>query len=245
MSRNARTSGYVFPMPGSALLQAWREGYTLDRLKRDVLAGLTIGVVAVPLSMALAVATGVPPQHGLYTAIVAGAIIALTGGSRFNISGPTAAFVVILFPIVAHHGLGGLLIATFMAGVILVALGLSGLGSLIQYVPYPVILGFTAGIGVVIALLQLPDFLGLSGITLGDSTLHNLLLIGQALPSLSLEELSVGLVTLAVLLIWPRLHTPPRAAGRPGHRYVGRHAVTVGRNRSGHHCVSLQLGAWR
>lgn len=208
MSRDARTSGYVFPMPGSALLQAWREGYTLDRLKRDVLAGLTIGVVAVPLSMALAVATGVPPQHGLYTAIVAGAIIALTGGSRFNISGPTAAFVVILFPIVAHHGLGGLLIATFMAGVILVALGLSRLGSLIQYVPYPVILGFTAGIGVVIALLQLPDFLGLSGITLGDSTLHNLLLIGQALPSLSLEELSVGMVTLAVLLIWPRLHTP-------------------------------------
>ncbi|WP_445011518.1 C4-dicarboxylic acid transporter DauA [Vreelandella stevensii] len=208
MSRDARTSGYVFPMPGSALLQAWREGYTLVRLKRDVLAGLTIGVVAVPLSMALAVATGVPPQHGLYTAIVAGAVIALTGGSRFNISGPTAAFVVILFPIVAHHGLGGLLIATFMAGVILVALGLSRLGSLIQYVPYPVILGFTAGIGVVIALLQLPDFLGLSGVTLGDSTLHNLLLIGQALPSLSLEELSVGLVTLAVLLVWPRLHTP-------------------------------------
>lgn len=109
--------------------------------------------------------------------------------------------MVILFPIVAHHGLGGLLIATFMAGVILVALGLSRLGSLIQYVPYPVILGFTAGIGVVITLLQLPDFLGLSGITLGDSTLHNLLLTGQALPSLSLEELSVGMVTLAVLLI--------------------------------------------
>ncbi len=87
----------------------------------------------------------------------------MTGGSRFNISGPTAAFVVILFPIVANHGLGGLLIATFMAGAILVALGLSRLGSLIQYVPYPVILGFTAGIGVVIALLQLPDFLGLAG----------------------------------------------------------------------------------
>lgn len=208
MSRANRPSDYVFPMPGSALLNAWREGYTLGMLKRDVMAGLTIGVVAVPLSMALAIAIGVPPQHGLYTAIVAGAVIALTGGSRFNISGPTAAFVVILFPIVAHHGLGGLLIATLMAGAILVALGLSRLGSLIQYVPYPVILGFTAGIGVVIALLQLPDFLGLSGVELGDSTLHNLVLISQALPGLSLADISVGLATLATLLIWPRLKTP-------------------------------------
>lgn len=208
MSRAHRLSGYVFPMPGSALLSAWREGYTLAKLKRDVMAGLTIGVVAVPLSMALAIATGVPPQHGLYTAIVAGAVIALTGGSRFNISGPTAAFVVILFPIVANHGLGGLLIATLMAGIILVVLGLSRLGSLIQYVPYPVILGFTAGIGVVIALLQLPDFLGLAGVTLGDSTLHNVMAIGRALPSLSLSEISVGLVTLVTLLVWPRLNTP-------------------------------------
>jgi len=208
MSRAHRSSGYVFPLPGSALVSAWREGYTLARLKRDVMAGLTIGVVAVPLSMALAIATGVPPQHGLYTAIVAGAVIALTGGSRFNISGPTAAFVVILFPIVASHGLGGLLIATLMAGAILVALGLSRLGSLIQYIPYPVILGFTAGIGVVIALLQLPDFLGLAGVELGDSTLNNLVLIGRALPSLSPAEISVGVVTLAALLIWPRLNTP-------------------------------------
>ncbi|MGM0543171.1 MAG: C4-dicarboxylic acid transporter DauA [Pseudomonadota bacterium] len=208
MSRRHHAKEYVFPLPGSAIVSAWREGYSLGKLKRDVLAGLTIGVVAVPLSMALAIATGVPPQHGLYTAIVAGAVIALTGGSRFNISGPTAAFVVILFPIVANHGLGGLLIATLMAGAILVALGLSRLGSLIQYVPYPVILGFTAGIGVVIALLQLPDFLGLTDVALGDSTLHNLVLIGQALPSLSLAEAGVGLVTLATLLIWPRLNTP-------------------------------------
>jgi SulP family sulfate permease len=195
-------------MPGSALLGAWREGYSLAKLKRDVMAGLTIGVVAIPLSMALAIATGVPPQHGLYTAIVAGAVIALTGGSRFNISGPTAAFVVILFPIVANHGLGGLLIATLMAGAILVALGISRLGSLIQYVPYPVILGFTAGIGVVIALLQVPDFLGLVGVELGDDTLHNLILIGRALPSLTPAEVSVGVITLATLLVWPRFKTP-------------------------------------
>ncbi|WP_447928085.1 C4-dicarboxylic acid transporter DauA [Vreelandella sp. EE27] len=208
MSRARRPSGGGFPVPGSALLSAWREGYTLGKLKRDVLAGITVGVVAVPLSMALAIATGVAPQHGLYTAIVAGAIIALTGGSRFNISGPTAAFVVILFPIAAEFGLGGLLLATLMAGAILVALGLARLGTLIQYVPYPVILGFTAGIGVVIALLQVPDFLGLTDITLGSSTPHNLLVIAQALPGLSLADLCVGVATLSVLIAWPRLKTP-------------------------------------
>jgi sulfate permease, SulP family len=195
-------------MPGSALLAAWRQGYGLAELKRDLLAGLTIGIVAVPLSMALAIATGVPPQHGLYTAIVAGAIIALTGGSRFNISGPTAAFVVILFPIVASHGLGGLLIATLMAGLILVALGLARLGNLIQFVPYPVVLGFTAGIAVVIALLQLPDFLGLDGVELGDSTLHNLAAIVRAAPGVALGELGIGLITLATLILWPRLKLP-------------------------------------
>ncbi len=208
MARSRFPSGFRFPLPGSALLAAWREGYGLAELKRDLLAGLTIGIVAVPLSMALAIATGVPPQHGLYTAIVAGAIIALTGGSRFNISGPTAAFVVILFPIVASHGLGGLLIATLMAGLILVALGLARLGNLIQFVPYPVVLGFTAGIAVVIALLQLPDFLGLDDVALGDSTLHNLVTILHALPSLAPAELGIGLITLGTLILWPRSKLP-------------------------------------
>ncbi|MFB9145432.1 C4-dicarboxylic acid transporter DauA [Halomonas alkalicola] len=208
MSRSTPRSGYRLPVPGSALLAAWRAGYGLAELRHDLMAGLTIGIVAVPLSMALAIATGVPPQHGLYTAIVAGAIIALTGGSRFNISGPTAAFVVILFPIVASHGVGGLLIATLMAGLILTALGLARLGSLIQFVPYPVVLGFTAGIAVVIALLQLPDFLGLAGVELGDSTPHNLAAIVRAAPTLAPAELGIGLVTLATLILWPRLKIP-------------------------------------
>nr|WP_298249182.1 C4-dicarboxylic acid transporter DauA [uncultured Halomonas sp.] len=208
MSRSSDDdAGYRVPLPGSALVAAWRQGYGLAELRRDLLAGLTIGIVAVPLSMALAIATGVPPQHGLYTAIVAGAIIALTGGSRFNVSGPTAAFVVILFPIVASHGIGGLLIATLMAGVILVALGLARLGSLIQFVPYPVVLGFTAGIAVVIALLQLPDFLGLE-VELGEGTLGNAASIVRAVPRLDPAELGVGLVTLATLILWPRLRLP-------------------------------------
>lgn len=208
MSRQRSSAFTDFPFPGRALANTWRAGYSPGRLKNDVLAGLTIGVVAVPLSMALAIATGVAPQHGLYTAIIAGAVIALTGGSRFNISGPTAAFVVILFPIVTQYGLGGLLLATLMAGMILVALGLARLGSLIQYVPYPVVLGFTAGIGAVIALLQLPDFFGLDGLELGDNTLANAWLIARSLPGLAPAELGIGVITLATLLYWPRLKTP-------------------------------------
>ena len=198
------------PLPSIAtgLRSAWREGYGLADLRRDAMAGLTIGTVAVPLSMALAIATGVPPQHGLYTAIVAGAIIALTGGSRFNVSGPTAAFVVILFPIVQAYGLGGLLLATMMAGVFLVALGATGMGRLVQFVPYPVVLGFTAGIAVVIAVLQVPDFLGLETGQLGEHFIENVGAIVTSLPTLDPLELGVGLFALAVMLLWPRLNTP-------------------------------------
>lgn len=196
------------PSISTGLRAAWREGYGLKDFRKDMMAGLTIGTVAVPLSMALAIATGVPPQHGLYTAIVAGAIIALTGGARFNISGPTAAFVVILFPIVQQYGLGGLLIASMMAGVILVMLGLTRMGRLIQFIPYPVVLGFTAGIAVVIAVLQIPDFLGLETGGLGEHFVDNVLVIVTSLPSLNPMELGVGAFTLIVMLLWPRLHIP-------------------------------------
>lgn len=196
------------PRVGTGLASAWQAGYGLSELRQDVMAGLTIGTVAVPLSMALAIATGVPPQHGLYTAIVAGALIALTGGSRFNISGPTAAFVVILFPIVQQHGLGGLLIATMMAGVILVVLGLTRMGRLIEFVPYPVVLGFTSGIAVVIAVLQIPDFLGLDTGGMSEHFLENLGRIGGSLSSVDSYELGIGAFTLAVLLLWPRLKMP-------------------------------------
>ena len=196
------------PAIGTGLLAAWHAGYGLRDLRRDVMAGLTIGIVAVPLAMALAIATGVPPQHGLYTAIIAGAIIALTGGSRFNVSGPTAAFVVILFPIAQHYGLGGLLIATLMAGLILVGLGVARMGVLIQYVPYPVVLGFTGGIAVVIAVLQIPDFLGLTTGRFGEHFIENVGQIIVSLPSINPLELAIGVFTLAVLLLWPRLHLP-------------------------------------
>ena len=118
--------------PFSALKESFREGYGKQKLIKDIIAGLTVGVIAIPLSMALAIASGVPPQHGLYTAIVAGIVIALTGGSRFNISGPTAAFVVILYPVTQKFGLSGLLMATLLSGIILVIMALSRLGRLIE-----------------------------------------------------------------------------------------------------------------
>lgn len=147
--------------PFSALKESFREGYGKQKLIKDIIAGLTVGVIAIPLSMALAIASGVPPQHGLYTAIVAGIVIALTGGSRFNISGPTAAFVVILYPVTQQFGLSGLLMATLLSGIILVIMALSRLGRLIEYIPLPVTLGFTCGIGITIGTLQIKDFLGL------------------------------------------------------------------------------------
>lgn len=189
----------------SALRQTFRQGYTLASLRSDILAGITVGIIAIPLGMALAIAVGVAPQHGLYTGIVGGLIIALCGGSRFNISGPTAAFVVILLPITQQHGLGGLLLVTLMAGAILVALGLARMGNLIQFVPYPVVMGFTAGIGIVIATLQIKDFFGLQDIGQHSNYVEQLGALAQALPSVSAGDTLVGVVTLLALLLWPRL----------------------------------------
>jgi SulP family sulfate permease len=197
--------------PASALRKTFRDGYSAADLRADLLAGLVVGVVALPLSMALAIASGVPPQHGLYTAIVAGAAIALLGGSRVQVSGPTAAFVVVLAPIAARFGVGGLLLATMMAGALLVVFGLARLGRLIEFVPYPVTTGFTAGIGVVIATLQVKDFLGLEVGPMPESYPEKVAALVRALPTVRLADCAVGLLTLAVLLAWPRLKTRVQA----------------------------------
>jgi len=189
----------------TALRETFRQGYSLAHLRSDILAGITVGIIAIPLGMALAIAVGVAPQHGLYTGIVGGLIIALCGGSRFNISGPTAAFVVILLPITQQYGLGGLLLVTLMAGAILVALGLARMGNLIQFVPYPVVMGFTAGIAIVIATLQIKDFFGLQEIGQHSNYIEQLHALALALPSFSPGDALVGAVTLAVLILWPRL----------------------------------------
>src|SRR5215831_20479521 len=144
------------------LRQRLREGYSAKDFRADLLAALVVGVVALPLSMALAIACDVPPQHGLYTAIIAGIACSLLGGTRFQVTGPTAAFVVILLPIVHKFGLGGLLVAGMMAGVMLLLMGLARLGKLMQFVPHPVTSGFTMGIAIVIGGLQLKDVMGVS-----------------------------------------------------------------------------------
>ncbi len=191
----------------SALSKSLQSKPTSHQLLANVFAGLTVGVIALPLSMGLAIASGVPPQHGLYTAVIAGIVIALTGGSKVNISGPTAAFVVILLPIVQQYGMGGLLCAGFMAGCILVGMGLLRLGALIQIVPYPVTVGFTSGIGVVIATFQIKDFLGLEIAASGENYVEKVWDLFRAMPTLRWEETTVGIITLAVILLWMRLKT--------------------------------------
>ncbi|MFL6263275.1 MAG: C4-dicarboxylic acid transporter DauA [Thermoanaerobaculia bacterium] len=195
-----------FPMRlGTALRASLRHGYSARDLRSDLLAGMVVGIVALPLSMALAVASGVAPQHGLYTAIVAGAVIAALGGSMVQVCGPTAAFVVLLAPISARFGLGGLILAGLMAGILLVIMGAARLGGLIQFVPYPVTTGFTAGIAVVIATLQLKDFLGLTVAKMPEAYLGKVGALAQAFPTLRWPDLAIGLFTLAVLILWPRV----------------------------------------
>ncbi|MGD2055081.1 MAG: C4-dicarboxylic acid transporter DauA [Gammaproteobacteria bacterium] len=191
----------------SALRQSIKNKPSFSEIHMNVLAGLTVGVIALPLSMALAIASDVAPQHGLYTAIVAGIVIALTGGSKVNISGPTAAFVVVLLPIVHQFGIGGLLMSGLMAGFILILMGVGKLGRLIEIVPYSVTVGFTAGIGVVIATFQIKDFLGLSVENFDGHYLHKLSVILQAFPSINWQEAITGVLTLLILLVWPKFRS--------------------------------------
>jgi len=205
------------PLLASALRESLREGMrerSLGRtLRRDLLAGCVVGIIALPLSMALAIAVGMPPQAGLFTAIIAGAVAALGGGSRVQVTGPTAAFVVVLAPVVGHYGPAGLMVATLGAGVILLLLGAFRLGRLVEFIPNPVTAGFTVGIATVIAIIQIKDLLGLTlppGApgelpTWRESNISLLLETFRALPQTRPGDTVVGLATLALLLIWPRL----------------------------------------
>ncbi|QOL14922.1 C4-dicarboxylic acid transporter DauA [Dickeya dianthicola] len=206
--------------PFSALIEAcWRETYTLSRFTHDVIAGITVGIIAIPLAMALAIASGVPPQYGLYTSAIAGLAIALCGGSRYSVSGPTAAFVVILHPVSQQFGISGLLVATLISGVFLLLMGLCRLGRLIEYIPLPVTLGFTSGIAITIATMQVKDFFGLTMTTVPEHYVEKAAALVQALPTLNIGDTLVGATTLLVLVVWPRLgirlpgHLPALLAG--------------------------------
>ncbi len=189
----------------AALRDSLADGYDKKALQSDIMAGVVVAIVALPLSMALGIAVGVPPQHGLYTAIVAGFVVALLGGSRFQVSGPTAAFVVVLAPIATRHGLSGLLFAGFMAGVLLVIMGLARMGRLIEFIPHPVTTGFTAGIATVIFVLQLKDAFGLEVGKMPEQFPEKVVALWHARTTVSFADLSLSTLTLVLLLAIPKL----------------------------------------
>ena len=179
--------------------------YTKEQFVKDVIAGIIVAIIALPLSIALALASGVGPERGLYTAIVAGFVISFLGGSRVQISGPTAAFATIVAGIVATSGMEGLMVATIMAGILLILMGMLRLGSLIRFIPYTITTGFTAGIAVTIAIGQIKDFLGLTyeeGVRPVE-TMDKAKAIIHYISTVNIQALLVGLICLAVLIIWP------------------------------------------
>ncbi len=186
---------------GLALREALHEGYNKQKFLSDVGAGIVVGSVAIPLAMALAIACGVAPQYGLYTAIIAGSVTALLGGSRYQVTGPTSSFVVLLFPIVHNFGLSGLLIAGMLSGFLLILFGVMKLGDVIQFIPHPVTTGFTSAIALVIGTLQLRDFFGLEALTESPHFLGRVREIALSIDTISISETSVGIATLLLLAL--------------------------------------------
>jgi sulfate permease, SulP family len=193
-----------FPI-AAALRESLRQGYSLRSFGSDLTAAVIVSLVALPLAMALAIAVGLPPQYGIYTAIVAGMITPLLGGSCMQVSGPTAAFVVIVAPIIAQYGLRGIIIAEIMAGLMLLMLAWARLGRFINFIPYPVTTGFTAGIAVVLATLSLNDLLGLGVDHLQGSYIDKVSLLARHIPALHWQEAVVGLVSLLVMFTGKRV----------------------------------------
>jgi SulP family sulfate permease len=177
--------------------------YTRQRFFADLIAGVTVGLVALPLAMAFAISSGVAPEAGLYTAIIAGIVVSVLGGSRCQIAGPTGAFVVIVAGIVAKFGVSGLLMCTVMSGAMLVLMGLTGLGTAVRFIPRPVTIGFTNGIAVLIASTQLRDFFGLSVDPVPSEFLPRMIALARSAASFSGPAVAVAATTLAIILLWP------------------------------------------
>src|SRR5687767_676399 len=187
------------------ILTVFREGYSLKQFYSDLAAGTTVGVVALPLAIAFAIASGVKPEQGLFTAIVAGFVISLLGGSRARISGPTGAFVVIIYGIVQQHGYDGLAVATLIAGVLLVLMGLFRMGALLKFIPFPVTVGFTTGIALIIFSSQIGDFLGLALSAPPAGFLERLLTYRVHLTEVNWAAVGIGLLSLLTIAVWPKV----------------------------------------
>ena len=181
------------------------KGYSKAQLIKDIIAGIIVAIIALPLSIALAIASGVGPEQGLYTAIIAGFFISFFGGSRVQIGGPTAAFVVIIYGIVAEYGTDGLIVATILAGIILVIMGICRFGSLIKYIPYTITTGFTCGIAVTLFVGQLKDFFGLQMKSVPSEFLDKIIAYGKNIGTINVTATVIGLVAVAIMLIWPKV----------------------------------------
>lgn len=181
------------------------KGYSRAQLIKDIIAGIIVAIIALPLSIALAIASGVGPEQGLYTAIIAGFFISFFGGSRVQIGGPTAAFVVIIYGIVAEYGTDGLIVATILAGIILVIMGICRFGSLIKYIPYTITTGFTCGIAVTLFVGQLKDFFGLQMKSVPSEFLDKIIAYGKNIGTINVTATVIGLVAVAIMLIWPKV----------------------------------------
>ena len=182
------------------LITVLREGYSFSAFRADAIAGLTVAIVALPLAMALGIASGASPDKGLITAVVAGFLISTLGGSRVQVGGPTGAFVVVVFNVIAQHGYDGLLIATLLAGLILIGAGAAGLGRMIKYIPHPVVTGFTAGIAVIIASSQVKDFLGLSIKSVPADFLPKWQAYFGAISTMQWTTVAIGISALAIII---------------------------------------------
>lgn len=186
-------------------------GYSTARFLHDVVAGLTVGLVALPLAMAFGIASGVTPQAGLYTAVVAGFLISALGGSKTQIGGPTGAFVVIVAGIIGRFGISGLALVTVMAGAMLVVMGVSGLGTAVRFIPRPVVIGFTNGIALLIASTQIKDFLGLQTPAVPSEFLPRMTLLAEHIGSIHWPTVTISVISLAIILILPKF--APRIPG--------------------------------
>jgi len=187
------------------LITAFREGYSRKQLASDLIAGVIVGIVALPLAIAFAIASGVKPEQGLYTAVVAGFVAAALGGSRAQISGPTGAFIVIIYGIVQQYGYDGLVVATFIAGVLLIAMGLAGMGNFLRFIPYPVTIGFTSGIALIIFSSQIPDLFGLQITKAPAEFVLKWRAYAEHWNTFNLSAFLIGLFALAVVFLWPRI----------------------------------------
>ena len=181
------------------------KNYTREQFMKDVIAGLIVAIIALPLSIALAIASGVNPEQGLYTAIIAGFFISFLGGSRVQIGGPTAAFVVIIYGIIAEHGIPGLIIATLLAGVMLILMGLFHFGDLIKFIPKTITIGFTLGIAIGIVVGQIKDFLGLNMGAVPAEFFEKLIAYGHNLSSISYITLAIGVLALLIQIFWSKV----------------------------------------